>query len=130
MSVKVKSNIEANLRNFVRAEQKSVRKGLQKAALFIKGEAVQLAPVEFGNLRGSAFYNTDISRGFARARVGFTSEYAPYVHEAPMKLKGQPRQGKNQKGTYWESGENKFLSKAVNRNKHTILRLIASEAKF
>lgn len=130
MSVKVSSDIASNMRKFITAEQKSVRKGLQKAGIFIKGEAVMLAPVEFGNLRVSAYYNTDISRGLARLRVGFTSKYAPYVHEAPMKLKGQPRKGEGHSGTYWQGGENKFLQKAVNRNKFEILKIIAKEAKF
>ena len=116
------------MRKFAAAEVQSVRKGVQKASLFLKGEAVQLAPIHYGPLRGSAFYSTDIFKGRVRGRVGFTAEYAPYVHEAPMKLDGQSRPKNG--GTYWQGGENKFLQKAAGRNSKQIIDIIAKEAKF
>lgn len=126
--VRVTSDISKNLRKFIGAETKSLVRGVGKAVLFVKGEAVQLAPIEFGPLRGSAFSQVEKTSRGVRGRAGFTARYAPFVHEAPMKLKGQPRVGG--KGVYWQGGENKFLSKAVNRNKMQIIKIIAKEAKF
>ena len=130
------------LAKFADAEQEKVRKGVQKASMFIKGESQQLTPVDFGVLRASAFYSTDIHNDYVRGRVGYTAEYAPWVHEMPMTLKGEPRGdfgktragvsfgGGSGKGNYWDSGENKFLEKAINRNTKTIIKIIAKEAEF
>lgn len=126
--MRIRSNLSQNMRKFAKAESNSLLRGVTKAVKFIEGEAVQIAPIEFGVLRGSAFSQAEKQRGGIVGRAGFTAFYAPMVHEAPMKLKGQPRG--NGKGNYWQGGENKFLEKAVNRNKHTILRIIAKEAKF
>ena len=135
-------SLNAQMAKFADAEQDKVRKGVQKASMFIKGESQQLTPVDFGVLRASAYYSTDINYGYARGRVGYTAEYAPWVHEMPMKLKGEPRAdfgttrsgvsfgGGSSKGYYWDSGENKFLEKAISRNTKTIIRLIAKEAEF
>jgi len=45
--------------------------------------------------------------------VGYTANYALYVHEnVEMKLKGQPRRGSDAKGQYWDPqgmGQAKFL---------------------
>ena len=117
-----------NLNRVIQQTEGNVRKGLSKAGLFIKAEAVERAPVEFGTLRNSAFSQlSSISfRGKPSVKVGFTAKYAPYVHEAPMKLKGQPRPGN--KGVYWQGGENKFLEKAVKWNLPAILKIIQTEA--
>lgn len=110
-------------------------KALSAAARFIAGEAVALAPREFGVLRNSVF--RDVTPKVAR--VGFTAEYAGWVHEMPMKNKGKPRplhypsgtrrdDGSKREGlpngTFWDKGENKFLEKAMNRNFQTIIAII------
>ena len=103
--------------------------GIKAAGLFIKGEAVERAPVEFGVLRNSAFAQTEKRAKGPVSTVGFTAKYAPYVHEAPMKLKGQPRTGKG-KGVYWQGGENKFLEKAIKFNVSEIISIVAKRAKI
>lgn len=144
MSVKLSGfeELNRNLAKFVEAEQVQLRKGVQKASMFIKGESQQLTPVDFGTLRASAFYSTDIHNGYVRGRIGYTAEYAPWVHEMPMTLKGEPRSnfgktgagvsfgGGSGKGNYWDSGENKFLEKAVMRNTSTIIKIIDKGASF
>lgn len=102
--------------------------GLKAAGLFVKGEAVERAPVEFGILRNSAFTDAERRVNDSVVKVGFTAEYAPYVHEAPMKLKGILRASK--KGVYWQGGENKFLEKAVKFNVMEIVGIIAKRAKI
>lgn len=111
------------------------RRALDDATKFIKAEAVNLAPVEFGVLRNSAFQGV-FRRGKNRiiGRVGFTAKYAGYVHEMPMLNRGKARtgaspEGKARKGVYWGDGENKFLEKAMNRNALTIRRIIKNRLK-
>ncbi len=104
------------------------RKALLAATSYLKAESQQLTPVEFGVLRNSAF-SVVFRRGNKMVgRVGYTAKYAPYVHEAPMKLKGKARGGKR-KGSYWSTGENKFLEKAYNRNIGTITRILTKRLK-
>ena len=142
--VKVKG-LDATLKNLNRVIEQTegnVRKGLSKAGLFIKAEAVERAPIDYGTLRGSAFSQiSSISfSGQAFVKVGFTAKYAAWVHEMPMTLKGKPREdfgktregvsfgGGSGKGVYWQGGENKFLEKAVKWNLKQILNIIQTEA--
>lgn len=136
MSVKVSgiNDILKNLNKEIEQIEGNTRKGLSKVGLFVKAEAVERAPVEFGTLRNSAFsqVSPNTFRGHPVATIGFTAKYAPYVHEAPMKLKGQPRPSrkgiKANSGVYWQGGENKFLEKAVKLNIPEILDIIKTES--
>lgn len=115
--------------------------GIAVAGQFVKGEAQSLTPVDHGVLRNSAFSQMNGDKSKPAAVIGYTAEYAPAVHEAPMTLKGQPRGhfgkttngkafgGGSEKGRYWDGGENKFLEKAITRNLSKIFNIIANVAK-
>ena len=128
MAVNGLAEVLRNLNREIGNIQGNTRRGLSKAGLFIKGEAVERTPVEFGALRNSAF--TQISPISNQTKpfvtVGFTAAYAAFVHEAPGTLSGQLRRSGN--GVYWQSGENKFLEKAVKQNTSDILHIIRVEA--
>ena len=140
----------ANLNKAIaKIKNKSVG-GFQKAAVFVKGESLEITPIDVGTLRNSTFTDVQIIGNTIHARIGYTAKYAPWVHEMPMKLKGKPRAhfgvtgnqsefgprqrvqfgGGSQKGVYWQSGENKFLEKAIKRNMQTIVKIIAEESKI
>lgn len=55
----------------------AVHKELQKITLDLQGKAQRLAPIDLGDLRGSAFAEVDGLDGV----VGFTEPYALRVHE-------------------------------------------------
>lgn len=123
-------------------------RGMRKVGILIKGEAMDLAPVDAGVLMNSAFYSTEMTLSGPALRVGFTAKYAPAVHEMPMTLRGQPRAdfgrtgnqgasgpqqvtsfgGGSGNGNYWDGGENKFLEKAVKRNTTDIIKIIRDNA--
>lgn len=69
--------------------------------------------------------------GSTRVVVGYTAEYAIYVHEnIEMKLKGQPRP-KN-KGKYWDPqgrGQAKFLEEPARRLQPELGRIIGETVK-
>lgn len=89
----------------------AVSRASMAAGLLIQGKAQENTPVEYGNLRASA-YTQKSGRG---AEVGYSAEYAIYVHEnMEQVLKGQPRP--SGLGTYWNPGGPKFLERAVNEN--------------
>ncbi|MCK5643131.1 MAG: hypothetical protein KAJ19_20145 [Gammaproteobacteria bacterium] len=91
---------------------------LDLAAIFIKGRAQRITPVDKSFLIGSAFSQAQRLRNRVVARIGYTIKYAPWVHEMPATTNWQK-----------EGAENKFLEKAVVRNVAAILRLIRRHAK-
>lgn len=114
-----------NLNKEIDGIKGATRKGAFKAAKHVEARAVSLAPREWGNLAASSF-----SRPSARgALVGFSSEYALFVHEnVEQKLKGQPRP--SGRGNYWDTdGEPKFLEKPLKEDRDIILEIMRKEAK-
>lgn len=82
-----------NLNREVMALQRRTTAGLWEAGLEVKRRAVELAPVDSGNLRASGYTITyDRPQGPA-VEIGFTAAYAPYVHER-MELKHPVGQAK------------------------------------
>lgn len=100
--------------------------GLLEAGLQIEAAAKRRTPVDTGNLRASAY---TIKQGDTAVVVGYTAAYAPFVHEATGKLAGQRRRGGSGKGLYWETGEPKFLQKAVEDNLFGILDIVRHHAR-
>ena len=119
----VKNDI--SLDKFGLVATRSIQNALTQAAEWVKDESNDLAPVDTGNLKSTA-YSSMV--GPTEVEVGYTAEYAAAVHEmVGQKLKGQPRAnfgktrsgvsfgGGSGKGTYWETGEPKFLEKTIKR---------------
>lgn len=134
--------VQENLNKAISGIKGNVVAGLEVAGQYVKGEAQDLTPVDHGILRNSAFSKL-VKTGSSKASVvvGYTAEYAPAVHEAPMTLRGKPRGGFGRtksgesfgggsgKGNYWDGGENKFLEKAVTRNLSKIFNIVTNVAK-
>lgn len=79
------------------------RKTMQSIAADLKGKSIEKCPVDLGDLRGSAYYRTEVTRDGITAEVGFSSPYALKQHES---LEFNHPQG----------GEAKFLQKALEEN--------------
>jgi hypothetical protein len=109
-----------NLNRQIKDVNSRSKKGLKKAAIFIQGESQEVVPHEFGVLINTAFNSADDGIGSGpRARVGYTAEYAPFVHEMPST------------NNFTKTGTGpKFLQKPVAENHKTILDIIRKEAKF
>lgn len=93
-------------------------------AVLSQGQALAalMVPMDTGFLLNSAFGPVMVKPN--QGRVGYAAEYAKWVHDAPGKLKGQPRAhfgqtragvsfgGGTGKGNYWDpNGEPQFLAK-------------------
>lgn len=115
--------------------------GAYSAGLFIQRESQKRAPVDTGNLKGSAYTRRTPSGN--SVEVGYTAAYAASVHEmVGQKLKGEARAdfgttragqgfgGGTGKGRYWDSGQPKFLQSAIQDNFDKILDIIRSKAKI
>jgi len=111
-----------------------VADGLRAAGLALQRASQELAPVEYGNLKASA-YTRSTGRGFDTVvEVGYTASYALYVHEkVGMVLQGQARQpSPPHMGRYWDPqgrAQAKFLetpSRTMHPQMIAIIRRIAN----
>lgn len=89
---------------------------LTEVLIVAQGYATLWTPADTGNLRNSQYRIVEQYTGGIRGRVGYTARYAAAVHEAPGKLRGQPRaarKGRPPRGDYWDpDGRPGFLREA------------------
>jgi len=81
VSVSGQATIVKNLSRFTKRQADKVSRGLKLAGLFIQRESQLIVPIDTGVLRNSAFTR---ARGFGfktAVGVGYTTDYAIYVHE-------------------------------------------------
>lgn len=128
MSLKGIDKVARNLNKEIAKIENRSAKGLTVAALRIRRDSQKKTPVDEGNLRASAFTETFKTTTGPAVVVGYTAEYAPWVHEAPGTLKGQPRPRKKgssaDRGKFWDpqgKAEPKFLEKSAKENEKNIL---------
>lgn len=134
--------VVANLNRAIAGIEGRTREGMVMAGNIVKEEAQALTPVDNGDLMNSAHTDTTVTGTRIKTRVLYTAKYAAWVHEMPMRLRGQPRAnfgrtrgglsfgGGTGKGNYWDGGENKFLQKAISRNIPEILAAIRKRARI
>lgn len=103
------------------------RRGFMKAGLKVQRRSQQYVPVEYNNLRPSAYAKP---AGRMSVVVGYESPYAVFVHEnMEQKLEGEPRP--SGLGVYWgppQAGP-KFLERAVEELEDEILRTVYNDAR-
>lgn len=113
-------NVLRNLNKEIGKMEKASGRGLIKSAALLRRSMdteAPLIPVDFGHLRGSWF--TDLrhyTKGY-EMRLGFTANYAWYVHENVGANFKRPGAGA------------KFFEAALKRNTDKILEIIRREAK-
>ena len=108
-------------------------RGLRLAGLMLQRESQRVVPVDYGVLKASAFTRATGSGFSTQVTVGYTANYAIYVHEnVEMKLKGQPRLPPH-KGKYWDPqgrGQAKFLEEPARRMRGAMRSVILKEIKI
>ncbi|MBS0854947.1 MULTISPECIES: HK97 gp10 family phage protein [unclassified Tatumella] len=97
------------------------------AALDVIGlEAATITPVETSTLINSQFREVMVNGTLVTGRVGYSANYAVYVHNAPGKLKGRPRSSGD--GNYWDTnGEPRFLTVGAERTEETVAAVVHKE---
>lgn len=114
-------DLNKELKALAKEAPAAVRRGSFAGGLVIQKASENNTPVEYGNLRGSAY----TQRTALGAEVGHTSAYALFVHEnMEQKLKGEPRP--SGLGTYWNPGGPKFLERAVNENEQEVVDIVTA----
>lgn len=102
--------------------------GLLAGGLIVQREAQKNVPVEYGNLRGSAYTRRAMDNSLA-VEIGFSANYALFVHEQlEVKHAGEPRP--SGLGTFWgPHGEPKYLEHALTTKHTEIIDAIVKRAK-
>lgn len=138
MGVKVKGVRQAqqNLNKLIDDIQgrKAVR-AIKSALFIIAPEAARITPRNTSTLINSQFNEMKINGTRITGRIGYSANYALYVHEAPGKYlgKNQPRpvdkgQTPGSNGNMWDPyGEPQFLSKAAEKTKDDVAAAIRKE---
>ena len=122
-----------NLNTKVLMVENNSRRGLQRAGLLIKKEAVENAPHDTGHLRGSAYLRSGENFKGPWVIVGFAASYALFVHEGVNVGLGTAASNKGKKigrGFRSEVGGPKFLELAVKENQGKIIKILKEEAKL
>lgn len=110
----------SNLDKHVKSVESKALKGVVNASFFIERETdttFPKVPVDLGNLRQSFFRETTSTATRVSCMLGYTANYAIYVHEKP-----------NQKFQRPEAGY-KWLEHHLFSNKKAILEIIQKEIK-
>lgn len=100
-----------NFKGTKAALNKSTVKAVTDATLFVQGDAVQRAPVDTGDLRGSASNRIDERPSSVEGVTGFSASYALEQHE-------------NMAIVHPRGGEAKFLENAFTQNEAKIEKSI------
>lgn len=98
------------------------RKGLLQAAIYLRrrmDEVSPMIPVDTGNLRSSWFTEPFGSKDLPAVRLGFTAEYAWFVHENVGSHVHWKRPGAGAK----------FLQARLEQDQRQILNIISSEVR-
>lgn len=125
-----------NLKTAKTTIARGVGRGLKKGGLHLLRATDKYTPVDLGALKNSKFCRNVGGSGFnVDIIVGFTVEYAVYVHEDMDKAHGRAFNEKYAAeiaaGTTPNRGENqqaKFLERPVHEERRKILRIIRTEA--
>lgn len=132
-------NVRRNMRRLVR-EIRGPITNRAMTEILIAGEAyaAALTPIDTSNLINSRYRQVTNTQSGTRGIVGYTADYALYVHEAPGTLKGQPRDSvssfsasggrtgfASNSGRFWEpNGEPQFLMKGFQQAKPEIREIL------
>lgn len=106
-----------------------VVRALKSATYIIRTESATITPIETSTLINSQFDTIEVSGTRVTGKVGYSANYALYVHNASGKLSGRPR--RSGKGVYWgPHAEPKFLTKAAEKTKDLVDKAIKAEMKL
>jgi len=120
-------------------------RGLKKGGLFLQRESQKIVPRQLGNLANSAFTRSQGSGLQTDVTVGYTAEYAAYVHEDLDKAHGKEfnvkhadeianasKKARTAAGGLFNRGEEqqaKFLETPARTKRTEMLAIIAAEIK-
>lgn len=129
MAIKGVSSVRRKLKlAFKDIEEKRTSTAVYSILSEVSLDAAARTPIETSVLVNSLYAPKLFkSSGVTRGVIGYTAEYAGWVHNSPGTLAGQPRA--SGKGNYWDpDGEPQFLDKAAEYVEKNLAQRILREA--
>ncbi|HGO5536047.1 TPA: HK97 gp10 family phage protein [Klebsiella oxytoca] len=143
MGIKVRGveQAKANLDRIIGdIKGRKVVRAIQSALILGSTRAAYYTPIDTSTLINSQFREISVNGTRVTGRVGYTANYAAFVHEMPGKLKGKPRAhfgttrsgqqfgGGTGTGNYWDPhGEPQFFKKGFDEERDAIDAVIRKE---
>jgi hypothetical protein len=151
MGIKVKgiSQAKKNINDIINdVKGRKVIRALQSAMIMIGTRASYYTPIDTSTLINSQFREIKSNGVLITGRIGYSANYAAYVHDAPGKLKGQPRAhfgvtsnrssagpqkprkfgGGTETGNYWDPhAEPQFLTKGADEEREAVDAVMRKE---
>lgn len=132
---------KANLNRIIQdIHGRKIVRAIQSALVIGSSQAALYTPIDTSTLLNSQYREINASGTRVTGRVGYSANYAVYVHEMSGKLKGQPRahfgktrEGKSfgggtEKGNYWDPhAEPQFLTKGFDEERGAIDKVMLKE---
>jgi len=146
--IKGLNTVLGNLRRAKNVVASGVGRGLKKGGLHLQRKSQEIVPVQLGNLKNTSFCRNVGGVGFdTDIVVGYTADYAVYVHENLDKLHGRAfneeyageiaaaqgtRRGTAAGGMFnrGEDQQAKFLEQPARDERGPILKIIRDEARL
>ena len=116
VTVKGLNTVTKNINLYFKKEEKEIVSAVVGWARRTRNDSIKMAPSDTGNLRRTSFFDYQKGNGSISARVGYTAEYAPAMHELLNPSSGRKRTSGSKKGSYWDTGQPKFLEIPARRN--------------
>lgn len=91
-------------------------RGIGKATRYVLGMSKRIVPVRTGYLKSTAFWEVKGSGFDAVGHIGYSAEYAIYVHE-------------NVHHSFKKGKSAKFIEKPIEQNKAKIVEMIVEEMR-
>ena len=105
-----------NLSNSQSTTEEGIHNGIIAAGLYVQRMSQKIVPVDFGNLKNSSFTRHVGKGAWTRMYVGYTADYALYVHE---NLEARHKKGQTAK----------FLERPLREHRKRIFGIITRAAK-
>lgn len=106
-------------------------RALKSATYIIRTESATMTPIETSTLINSQFDVIVHNGTRITGRIGYSADYAIYVHNSKGYAVGKSIPRPSGKGNYWDPhAEPKFLSKAAEKTKDLVDKAIMREMKL
>lgn len=122
------SECRRNTQAFVDDVNRRAVRAITAGLIVGASHAARYAPIDTSTLINSQYRDVRVNGVMITGRVGYSANYAVYVHEASGKLKGEPRNSGS--GNYWDpNAKPKFLQAGFEEARQEIDEAIKREMR-
>ncbi|MEQ5315749.1 HK97 gp10 family phage protein [Providencia vermicola] len=122
------SECRRNTQAFVNDVERRAVRAVTAGLIVGASHAARYTPIDTSTLINSQYRDVRVNGVMITGRVGYSANYAVYVHEASGKLKGEPRNSGS--GNYWDpNAKPKFLQAGFEEARQEIDEAIKREMR-